>query len=1162
MSESAGMKESPPGLKNDDKHWSPPPLSPDGISGLPFSQPEPPPPGTPQSASSETNDGDKQIFTFKGPSGGDSTPAATESVAEVKVKDPHRSAFNGGDEPCWNFQNLENALAGEKTGETEEDDCDTKVAADAKKKVETANLFTINRASTTLLPRSPSAGGAASETHSPSARGAATESSGETFREMCDRASASMTGSPPRAPTSSAIGSESSGETFREMCAKASASMTGSPPRAPTSLAIGSTTESSVETFSEVCDRARAAARITVSSRVCTSNEVTSNEATTTGATATGPTTTESTTTESTTTEATATSTVSRFLSFALHLGGIAGIGGTAGSDADIGPQDGAPPGFVELIAGNEPPIAQAALNQMIAGLFVNAFMQQIGESDDDSNSEDHLSELQSTLGGNEFLDGPIDCTFERRNRLTWDAAGSVNNPFKVWHYPPPHSNILLPEFENVDRSVGRVPSLLSLSCKAVDEFFRLLKAEVLEDPRNSKLHLDTLATFPPSTIKTVIASLKWDQLCPIYLSFHPVISAYITDDVLDVTIANWETAYRKFYGERLYRNSSEGKKEIPRMNESLSPLAFAEFTAKHTPFANMIHLFGFERKKRADQVTPPSYFFTYGAWGGPVSQHYLKFSGTLLDEEKRMKENKEEERKKKRKAKPKELFPSKKEEPPAKHQPTPSQKEEPLLSKGTSEAAEGATSPPPSTPVIITTIEEARRPSSSPAHPLLEPLKQIFSNASEIEGKLGKISAVTCKSNWLKNWDVFTSGSLKGLNWKNVICAGGSVLACTMPSKKEEEGGQLTDVERKAWLCADPAWSKVENCERSPYADSGDIDIFLHSMTRRQANAKLIAIQKTIQANSYSPVLVVKTRHAVTFVQGFPRRHIQVVLRIYSCPAEVLMGFDLDASCVGFDGKSDVFMLPRAVRALNLRANVVDLSRRSLSYEARLAKYATRGFSVYVKELDAKRISPVLFDLPLNCPDKFKEIVGLGKLLLIEKARFLSGSPHRIPDRSQVITAKVGEARSSGEMYVDPLKFGYTRRLLKRPCWWMPKTNHGFSDEELFIAENAAIEGRDRAEKIQINDSLFGGKLNCDYSSIFLPFKEGYSVQKIKDLVSNIIFQKEWAVDNFDPSDWWEDESDDELETAMETCELIRAAPCVSMGFDISKLIHVRQWV
>lgn len=36
-----------------------------------------------------------------------------------------------------------------------------------------------------------------------------------------------------------------------------------------------------------------------------------------------------------------------------------------------------------------------------------------------------------------------------------------------------------------------------------------------------------------------------------------------------------------------------------------------------------------------------------------------------------------------------------------------------------------------------------------------------------------------------------------------------------------------------------------------------------------------------------------------VTILNPFPFRHIQIVLRIYLSPAEVLMGFDIDA-CSG----------------------------------------------------------------------------------------------------------------------------------------------------------------------------------------------------------------------------------------------------------------------
>lgn len=132
----------------------------------------------------------------------------------------------------------------------------------------------------------------------------------------------------------------------------------------------------------------------------------------------------------------------------------------------------------------------------------------------------------------------------------------------------------------------------------------------------------------------------------------------------------------------------------------------------------------------------------------------------------------------------------------------------------------------------------------------------------------------------------------------------------------------------------------------------------------------------------------VVRTGNAVTIIAGFPYRHVQVddesrpsddvitpcrrlaqiVLRIYKSPAEVLMGFDIDSCAVGFDGER-VWCggrcwfvcstarrstrvrraLPRAQRAVTQRINVVDLTRRSLTYEVRLYKYAKRGFAVAI---------------------------------------------------------------------------------------------------------------------------------------------------------------------------------------------------------------------
>jgi len=73
-------------------------------------------------------------------------------------------------------------------------------------------------------------------------------------------------------------------------------------------------------------------------------------------------------------------------------------------------------------------------------------------------------------------------------------------------------------------------------------------------------------------------------------------------------------------------------------------------------------------------------------------------------------------------------------------------------------------------------------------------------------------------------------------------------------------------------------------------------------------------------------------------------------------------MGFDIDSCTFGYDGER-VWTLPRGRRALNKRYNLIDLSRRSLTYEYRLQKYSKRGFRVMVPGYQPDRVAEGLFN-------------------------------------------------------------------------------------------------------------------------------------------------------------------------------------------------------
>ena len=79
--------------------------------------------------------------------------------------------------------------------------------------------------------------------------------------------------------------------------------------------------------------------------------------------------------------------------------------------------------------------------------------------------------------------------------------------------------------------------------------------------------------------------------------------------------------------------------------------------------------------------------------------------------------------------------------------------------------------------------------------------------------------------------------------------------------------------------------------------------------------------------------------------------------MRCYRSIVEVLLGFDIDCCAIAYNGTS-VLSLPRTIRSLRYRTNIVNMSRRSTTYETRLLKYAQRGFAIGVAALDLNTVT------------------------------------------------------------------------------------------------------------------------------------------------------------------------------------------------------------
>jgi len=221
--------------------------------------------------------------------------------------------------------------------------------------------------------------------------------------------------------------------------------------------------------------------------------------------------------------------------------------------------------------------------------------------------------------------------------------------------------------------------------------------------------------------------------------------------------------------------------------------------------------------------------------------------------------------------------------------------------------------------------------------------------------------SAVVSQQEFLDNFDIFTEGILECMNWNNLFVAGGSVLAALT---KFPDNVKTDDEKRKYYH--DQKYSK------------SDIDLYVYGLSERDATKKMYEIYENIRKVLPCDSVCIRSSRAITVVSQYPYRHVQIVLRMYRSPAEILHSFDVDSCSVGYDG-TKVWCTHRAHYAITNRRNIVDLTRRSIAYEFRLVKYNERGYGIVVPNFDINRINYRLFS---KTPVQVK---GLARILLLE---------------------------------------------------------------------------------------------------------------------------------------------------------------------------------
>ncbi|CAB4474476.1 ankyrin [Rhizophagus irregularis] len=300
------------------------------------------------------------------------------------------------------------------------------------------------------------------------------------------------------------------------------------------------------------------------------------------------------------------------------------------------------------------------------------------------------------------------------------------------------------------------------------------------------------------------------------------------------------------------------------------------------------------------------------------------------------------------------------------------------------------------------------------------------------------------------KNWRLFTESSLLELDWSNVFAAGGAVLSCLLPIPKEY----------------DDNLRNIRNWYHNIAYQNSDIDLFIYGLDEEAAKKKMEEIYENICNAIPWEVTCFRSKHCVTIISQYPYRHIQIILRLYNSSSEVLTGFDVDCCSVGFDGKN-VWALPRAHQAIIKQCNVIDLTRRSPSYEMRLAKYTERGFEIKVHSLERSRIDPTIYE------KSFEKLNGLARLLVLERLN--------TPEN----------------------RYAYVEKKRERNC----RPSH---------PKSGVYESRKWKRRANINKTKFE---NNDYETLILPYGISYNVDRITRLIysKDMALNSMWNKDNKD---------------------------------------------
>lgn len=189
-----------------------------------------------------------------------------------------------------------------------------------------------------------------------------------------------------------------------------------------------------------------------------------------------------------------------------------------------------------------------------------------------------------------------------------------------------------------------------------------------------------------------------------------------------------------------------------------------------------------------------------------------------------------------------------------------------------------------------------------------------------------------------------------------------------------------------------------VKNLSKSTVSLSNDIDLFITSEDPDSIKKSIMYVYEKM--NKFGLVHILRTKQAITFsVDKSFIPPIQIILRAYDSLEHVLLGFDIDSCCIGFDGK--LICSQRFLRAIKYGYNLVDTTRLSTTYELRLMKYYVRGFDIAMTDPSIS----VQTDKILELIKRHEGIVSFSIFRGIYKLSYLLIQHHKLYSKIKKVT-------------------------------------------------------------------------------------------------------------------------------------------------------------